>query len=92
MSLGMVLVVLMLVCVLAIPALGGIADARSAPASTPLSPAATSGAMTPPKLDTPRGGIVPAAPAEGSSDPKPKPLPAPAATNHYAGSAENPYV
>lgn len=75
---------------LSMAAHGGISDALSASgpplSATPVSP---SSAANPPSLDIPAGGTVPDAPAGSPRNPNSKPMPAPAATNHYAGSAEN---
>lgn len=65
---------------------GGISDALSA-SGPPLSQSSPSRAATPPSLDLPAGGMVPAAPAGSPRNPNLTPMPAPAPTIHYARAA-----
>jgi hypothetical protein len=78
---------------LSMAAHGGISDALGAskpppPQKTPVSP---SSPANPPAPEMPAGGTVPNGPAGGPRNPNSAPMPAPVSTDHYAGSAGNPF-
>jgi len=78
---------------LSMAAHGGIPDALSAsepppPQKTPVSP---SSAANPPAPEMPDGGTVPNGPAGSPLNPNSAPMPAPVSTDHFAGSAGNPF-